>query len=156
MRLANKHAKEHELQAALLGYRKAVQDGVGETEDALSSLNYQNQCLQALHTAFEQQNHLRIMQQKLNQLGLSSEYDGLSGKSTMLQVESELVEAEFKHASAFVTLFKALGGAPLSAVSESLLHTQRAGNDFTRAEITDSRMATFVPVGLSVGFPVFY
>ncbi|MGQ7765187.1 TolC family protein [Serratia sp. IR-2025] len=119
MRLANKHAKEHELQAALLGYRKAVQDGVGETEDALSSLNYQNQCLQALHTAFEQQNHLRIMQQKLNQLGLSSEYDGLSGKSTMLQVESELVEAEFKHASAFVTLFKALGGAPLSAVSES-------------------------------------
>lgn len=37
----------------------------------------------------------------------------------MLQVESELVEAEFKHASAFVTLFKALGGAPLSAVSES-------------------------------------
>ena len=28
-----------------------------------------------------------------------------------------------------------------------LLHTQRAGNDFTRAEITDSRMATFCPCG---------
>ena len=156
MRLANKHAKEHELQAALLGYRKAVQDGVGETEDALSSLNYQNQCLQALHTAFEQQNHLRIMQQKLNQLGLSSEYDGLSGKSTMLQVESELVEAEFKHASAFVTLFKALGGAPLSAVSESF--TTRRGPvmiSLARKSLIHE-WRRFVPVGLSVGFPVFY
>lgn len=117
-RLANKHAKEHELQAALLGYRKTVQDGISETEDALSSLAYQNRRIQALNTAFELKDHSRNQQQKLNQLGLSSEYDGLSGQSAMLQVESELVEAKFRQASAFVTLYKALGGAPLSSLAE--------------------------------------
>ncbi|OCO62495.1 hypothetical protein AN686_0227405 [Serratia marcescens] len=59
------------------------------------------------------------MRDLILQLSKSSIYSTKPGKSTMLQVESELVEAEFKHASAFVTLFKALGGAPLSAVSES-------------------------------------
>lgn len=119
-RLADKHAKEHELQATLLGYHKTVQDAISETEYALSSLAYQNQRIQSLQAAFELKNHLHEMQQKLKQLGLSSEYEGLSGQSAMLQVESELVEAEFRHASAFVTLYKALGGAPLSPISKPL------------------------------------
>ncbi len=63
----------------------------------------------------------------------------------MLQVESELVEAEFKHASAFVTLFKA-GGAPLSALRVHLLHAE-AGNDFTRAKSLIHEWRRFCPCG---------
>lgn len=127
-RLANKHAKEYELQAALLGYRKTVQDSISETEEALSSLAYQNERARALDSAFVQKKHQQNMQQKLNQLGLSSEYDGLNAQSTMLQGEYELVEAKFRQASALVTLFKALGGAPLSAISDSFsTHSEDRG-----------------------------
>lgn len=117
-RLAIKHAKEYELQAALLAYRKTIQDSIIETEDALSALASQNQRVKALRIALEQKKHLSDIQQKLEQLGLSSKYDGLSGQRTILQGESELAEAQFRHASALVTLYKALGGAPLSATNE--------------------------------------
>lgn len=119
-RLANKHAKEFELQAALLAYRKTVQNSIIETEDALSALASQNQRVRALRMALEQKKHLSNIQHKLEQLGLFSEYDGLNGQSTILQGESELAEAQFRHASALVTLYKALGGAPLSETHEPL------------------------------------
>lgn len=112
-RLAQKQAQEHELQAALLGYRKTVLEGVSETENALSSLSYQNKRIASLNTAFEQQNRLQHMQSTLVKLGLSSEYDGLSGQNALLQMQSGFVQAQFGRAMAFVTLYKALGGAPL-------------------------------------------
>lgn len=115
-----KYAKEHELQAALFGYRKTVLAGVSETEEALSALAYQDKRIQALNTAVEQQDHLAQMQSKLNKLGFSSEYEGLSGQTSRLELQSELAESQFQRAVAFVTLYKALGGAPLSTMTASL------------------------------------
>ncbi|MDQ8951755.1 TolC family protein [Acinetobacter rudis] len=115
-----KHAKEHELQAALIGYRKTVLAGVSETEEALSALAYQDQRIHAFDDAVAQQKGLAQMQLNLKKLGLSSDYDGLAGQTQMLEIESELTESRFNKAIAVVTLYKALGGAPLSAMTTSL------------------------------------
>lgn len=118
-RQANKKAKEYELQAALLGYRKAVLDGIRETEDALSSLAYQDRHIKVLREVIEQQNGLTRIQYNLNKFGFSSEYEGLHSQIITFQMQSKLIEAQFKYALGFVTLYKALGGAPLSAMSKS-------------------------------------
>ena len=119
-RRAVKEAKEYELQAALFGYRKAVLESISETEDALSSLAYQDKHIQSLNKAIDQQNHLKQMQSTLNKLGLSSEYDGLNAQVEMFSIESEITEAQFKKAMILIILSKALGGAPLTNMTTSL------------------------------------
>lgn len=119
-RLANKKAKEYELQAALLGYRKTVLDSIRETEDALLSLASQDKYLKTQNAAFEDQNRLQAMQGTLTALGLSSEYESLHVKKAVFQMQSKVFEARFNYALALINLYKALGGAPLSALSSSL------------------------------------
>lgn len=119
-RLANKKAKEHELQAALLAYRKTVLDSIRETEDALFSLASQDNYLKIQNAAFEDQKRLQVMQGTLTSLGLSSEYELLHVKKDVFQMQSKVFEARFNYALALINLYKALGGAPLSALSNSL------------------------------------
>lgn len=114
-----KHIKEHELQAALLGYRQSVLIAVSETEQALSSLADQDKRIQAFAVAVEQQKHLNQKLSTLNRLGFSSDYEGLNAQTVLLEFESEFAESQFQSAVALVTLYKALGGAPLSAMSSS-------------------------------------
>lgn len=122
-----KYAKEHELQAALFGYRKTVLAGISETEEALSSLAYQDKRMQTYNSAAEQQKHLNQMQATLKKVGFSSEYEGLTGQMTLLEIESELAESQFRRAVALVLLYKALGGAPLSVMTSSLATQAEAG-----------------------------
>lgn len=122
-----KYAKEHELQAALFGYCKTVLAGVSETEEALSSLAYQDKRMQTYNSAAEQQKHLNQMQATLKKVGFSSEYEGLTGQMTLLEIESELAESQFRRAVALVLLYKALGGAPLSVMTSSLATQAEAG-----------------------------
>jgi NodT family efflux transporter outer membrane factor (OMF) lipoprotein len=113
MRVAARQARGHELQASVLAYRQAVLQGVAEVETALGSLQQQRQreqhdqaAWQALQRA-DQAVHRRVELQLDSPLGQSE------SRIAAIQAGLELADARASHGLAYVTLFKALGGAPL-------------------------------------------
>ncbi|MDH0863608.1 efflux transporter outer membrane subunit [Mitsuaria sp. GD03876] len=111
-------AGEHELDAALIGYRKAVLDGVNEVETALSSLARAGDRVEALGSACEAVERRLGSQATLQGLGLSSRYDRLELRRLDFQAQADLASARHARSTAFIALYKALGGAPLPPVDE--------------------------------------
>jgi outer membrane protein TolC len=115
IRLAAKHAKDHELKASVLAYRQAVLQGVTEVETALGSLQQQQQ--REHHSTLAWQALQRVdqaVQTRVN-LQLSSPLDLAESRIAADQAAIELADARAGHGLAYVALFKALGGAPLPA-----------------------------------------
>lgn len=110
-RRAREQAGEKELDAALLGYRKAVLEGVSEVETALSSLDRQQASIQSLRAAGEVAGKQVQQQGRRVALGLSSDFDGLELQRTALATQADLIGAEGMRLLAFVSLYRALGGA---------------------------------------------
>lgn len=108
-------AGEAALQAALLGYRQSVLEGLSEVEGALGTLARQQQRAEALQQASGVARERVTAAQTLQGLGLSSRYDGLAARRMALQAESEQMSAEAACNLAYVALYKALGGAALPA-----------------------------------------
>lgn len=106
-------ANQHELDAALIGYRKAVLDGVSEVEVSLSSLARTSERVAALEAACGGAERRLGTQATLQGLGLSSRFDRLDLQRQQLQLQNELAAARHARSTAFVALYKALGGAPL-------------------------------------------
>lgn len=106
-------ANEALLDAALLGYRKAVLDGVSEVENALSGLTHQQERINALQSAEQALKNQQQSQRTLQSLGLSSRYDQLLQQRAVLETQSELLRAQAARTLSFIALYKALGGAPL-------------------------------------------
>lgn len=106
-------AGQHELDAALIGYRKAVLDGVHEVEVSLSSLARSGERVQALSAACAGVDRRLATQATQQSLGLSSRYDRLELARQRLQLDTDLGAARLARSTAFVALYKALGGAPL-------------------------------------------
>jgi NodT family efflux transporter outer membrane factor (OMF) lipoprotein len=114
-RRAQADARQDALDAALLGYRQALLEGIAESENALSGLQAQREREARLQSALSlQQDRLRA-QRTLERLGLSATLDGIAVQRAGLQAESELLGARAARAMAFVALYKALGAAPLPA-----------------------------------------
>ena len=114
-RRAALHAREDELSAALLAYREAILEGIAETETALALVESLRQRVtqeQITVAALEQG---EASMQASVRLGLA---DGLARADftiALLRAKLQLAQAQEVHSLAFITLYKALGGAPLPA-----------------------------------------
>ena len=117
-RRARFHADEKQLDAALLGYRKAVLEGVSEVEGALGSLARQDSSIQSLRAANDAAGQQVKRQARQVQLGLSSEFDGLDTQRAALSSQADLIGAQGARVLAFASLYRALGGAPLPVEGE--------------------------------------
>ena len=102
-----------DVRAAADAQIKAVLDGVSEVEVSLSSLARTSERVAALETACGGAERRLGTQATLQGLGLSSRFDRLDLQRQQLQLQSELAAARHARSTAFVALYKALGGAPL-------------------------------------------
>jgi outer membrane protein TolC len=112
-RVANAHAKDHELRAAVLAYRQAVLQGVAEAETAMGDLEQ----LRGRETASQQvsqalQGSMTALRKRA-ELNLSSNLDIQDGLIEGHRAEMDVVSAIAARDLAYVALYKALGGAPM-------------------------------------------
>lgn len=112
MRLAKAHSQMHGLHAAVYAYRQAVLQGVAETETAMGDLaqtrdreNWARQALQALG------DNVAALDQR-RRLGLASTLELQDATIARDNAQLALVSARAEHDLAYVSLYKALGGAP--------------------------------------------
>jgi multidrug efflux system outer membrane protein len=117
MRLAARHAKDHELQASVLAYRQAVLQGVTEVERALGTVQQQQQREQQSRLAWQALERVDLAAQTRVKLHLGSPLELAESSIAADQAALELADARAGHSLAFVALFKALGGAPLPAAA---------------------------------------
>jgi NodT family efflux transporter outer membrane factor (OMF) lipoprotein len=111
MRVANAHAHDHDLQAAVLAYRQSVLEGVAEVEVALGDLEQLRARVEALAQARASAQRTLAITGKRVQLGLDSPLDLHQQSIATEQRALRLVEARARHDLAFVALNKALGGS---------------------------------------------
>lgn len=118
MRLAAKHANDHELKASVLAYRQAVLQGVTEVETALGSLQQQEQREQHDALAWQALTRVDRSMQQRQRLQLAGPLDRTDSQIAADQAAIELADARAGHSLAYVALFKALGGAPLPSADQ--------------------------------------
>ncbi|HEX5960580.1 MAG TPA: efflux transporter outer membrane subunit [Rhodanobacteraceae bacterium] len=126
-------AREDQLQAALLAYRQAVLQGAAEVETDLAALHASGQRLQDAGAAATASQDAVALSDKMRGFGQA---DGLQLADAQLALtESELdrEQARLAHGLAYVALYKALGGAPLSEENNNRKNgsssSTRQGND---------------------------
>lgn len=106
-------ARDAELKAAIVAYRKAVLEGVAEAETAMAALERQRERAADLSRAVAGYEKSDAATATLRRLGLADGIDGADAKSALLQARVELAHAEEARNLAFIAVYKALGGAPL-------------------------------------------
>ncbi len=117
LRRAEAQAKSHELKAAVFAYRQAVLDGVAEVQTALGRLATLRGQEQASAQAAAALKHTRVAMAKRVALGLDSPLQELDSALAERQAQLAAIDARAAHGLAFVSLYKALGGAPLPAAT---------------------------------------
>ena len=117
MRVAQAHAKDHELQAAVYAYRQAVLQGVAETETAMGDLQQLHLREAAAEQVVQALDGSTTALDKRRSLGLSSTLELQDALIAQQNAQLELVSARAEHDLAYVSLYKALGGAPLPPVN---------------------------------------
>lgn len=112
-RVAAAHAKDHALKAAVFAYRQAVLQGVAEAEIAMGDLEQLRgreeataQAAQAVQATVDALN-------KRAALNLSSHLDVQDGLVESRRAQLEVISAVAARDLAYVSLYKALGGAPM-------------------------------------------
>jgi multidrug efflux system outer membrane protein len=118
IRLAAKHAKDHELKASLLAYRKAVLQGAADVETALGALQQQTLREQQSIEARDALRRIDGTVQQRVQLRLDSPLDRVESRIALTQADAQLAQARAERSVAYVALFKALGGAPLPTAAQ--------------------------------------
>ena len=117
LRVAAAKAKDHHLQAAVLGYRQAVLEGVAEVENALGDLEQLRAREQLSRQAYAaRQTQLGALQQRAA-LKLLSPLDLVEAQVQTLHAQQQVDRAGTERAIAYVALYKALGGAPLPSAA---------------------------------------
>ncbi|WP_232823458.1 TolC family protein [Dyella sp. C9] len=112
-RVATAHAKDHELKAAVYAYRQAVLQGVAEAETAMGDLEQLRGREDASRQAADLlQTNLTALRKRAD-LNLGSNMDVQDGLIEGHRAELELVSAVAARDLAYVSLYKALGGAPM-------------------------------------------
>ena len=104
---------EASMDVAVLGYRQAVLESISDVETALAGLQSQRARMTALAQTREQIAARDAVLDRREQLGLASEFSRVNERRALLQNQSEQLVAQGAQALAYVTLYKALGGAPL-------------------------------------------
>jgi NodT family efflux transporter outer membrane factor (OMF) lipoprotein len=113
-RLAVAHAKDHELRANVYAYRQAVLEGVAETETAMGDLQQLHMRESASEQAAQALDQNAAALDKRRALGLSSTLELQDSLIEQQRAQLELVSARAARDLAYVSLYKALGGAPLT------------------------------------------
>ncbi|MBN8728774.1 MAG: TolC family protein [Xanthomonadales bacterium] len=113
MRQAAADAREKDLAAALLAYRHAVLQGIGEAETALAALARHAVEGEALARAVEAHRRAVAVSAELRRLGLADDFARSDAAGGLLAVQLAALDATRERSLAFVALYKALGGAPL-------------------------------------------
>ena len=126
IRLAAKHASDHELKASVLAYRQAVLQGVAEVESALGTLQQQEQREQHDALAWHALARVDHSVQERQRLQLAGPLDRTDSQVAADQAAIELADARAGHSLAYVALFKALGGAPLPSADQLGVRTPAA------------------------------
>ncbi len=127
LRLANEHARDHELKASVLAYRQAVLQGVAEVETALGGLQQQEQREAQSAAAWQALQRIDQSVQTRQRLHLASSLEQTESHIAAAQAAVELADARAAHSLAYIALFKALGGAPLPTAEQPIKPT--AGSD---------------------------
>ncbi len=110
---AQSHVKDHELKAAVFAYRQAVLNGVAEVETALGQLEQQRVREQQTMLAASALARAQAATARRVQLGLESRIDQLDSALVADRATLATINARAARGVAFVSLYKALGGAPL-------------------------------------------
>jgi outer membrane protein, multidrug efflux system len=116
-RLAQAHSKDHELKAAVYAYRQAVLQGVAETETAMSDLQQLHLREDAAEHALQAQDSNAAAVDKRRSLGLSSTLEWQDAQIAKQNAQLDVISARAERDLAYVSLYKALGGAPLPPVN---------------------------------------
>jgi outer membrane protein, multidrug efflux system len=116
MRVAQSHAKYHELQAAVYDYRQAVLQGVAESETAMGDLQQLHLKETAAEQAAQALSGNATVLDKRRRLGLSSTLDVQDALIAQQNAQLALISARGERDLAYVSLYKALGGAPLPPI----------------------------------------
>lgn len=112
-RVAAAHAKGYELKAAVLAYRQAVLQGVAEAETAMGDLQQSSEREQASIEAVTALRQGADALQTRVGLKLASPLDARQSQIESDHGELALLQARVERDLAYVSLYKALGGAPL-------------------------------------------
>lgn len=110
---AQSHAKNHELKAAVFAYRQAVLNGVAEVETALGQLQQHRVQQQQAALAVSALTRAQSATARRVNLGLDNPIDQLDSTLALDQATLTGINARVARGIAFVSLYKALGGAPL-------------------------------------------
>lgn len=112
-------ARDAALQAAIVGYRKAVLEGVAEVETDLAVLAGARERGDTLARAAAALGNADASAATLRRVGLADDIDRAAATSARLKAELEAADAENARNLAFIALYKSLGGAPLPAAEAS-------------------------------------
>lgn len=112
-RVAAAHAKDHELKAAVYAYRQAVLQGVAEAETAMGDLEQSRTREDATQRASVALDSSITALRKREELNLDSKLDVQEGLIENQRAQLELVSAIAARDLAYVSLYKALGGAAM-------------------------------------------
>ncbi|WP_160142193.1 TolC family protein [Pigmentiphaga humi] len=111
-RRAAEQARDDELEAALLAYRQAVLEGLSEAESALVELDEYRKRREAEQRALQALRKADGQGRELVRLRLASEYDSIDLAARRVQAELALSATTLAQELAFISLHKAVGGAP--------------------------------------------
>lgn len=114
-RVSAAHASAHQLKAAVYAYRQAVLQGVSEVETAMGDLQQLYLREQALTQASQAAQQAVQAVRRRADLRLASPLQVQQSMLEDRQSQLELVAARAARDLAYVSLYKALGGAPLAA-----------------------------------------
>ncbi len=113
-RKAAASAKGAALNAAVLSYRQTVLTAVHEVESALATVSAEQTHVTSQSRIVATASQAMSKQQQMIPLGLSSTLDSLTLQQNQIQAQIDLVDARQAQALAYVGLYKAFGGAPLT------------------------------------------
>lgn len=116
MRAAKARAQNHALRAAVYAYRQAVLQGVAETETALGDLHQARSREHAAEQVVQALDGNLAALTRRRGLGLSSTLDLQDAVIAQQDAQLALVSTRAERDLAYVSLYKALGGAPLPPV----------------------------------------
>ncbi|MFK2900438.1 TolC family protein [Dyella jejuensis] len=117
MRMAQAHAKDHELRAAVYAYRQAVLQGVAESETAMGDLQQSHAREAAAEQAARALADNAVALDRRRGLGLSSTLELQDALIARHSAQLDLLSARAQRDLAYISLYKALGGAPMPPVN---------------------------------------
>lgn len=127
MRVSQARSKRHELRAAVYAYRQAVLQGVAEAETAMGDLQLAHGRETSAEQAAQALDQNASALDKRHQLGLASTLDVQDALIAQQHAQLELASARAERDLAYVSLYKALGGAPQPTVDVAA-HYKALGN----------------------------